>query len=128
MLDIDWDRMEVRIALTCGPSVAGIYGNNHRSFTVVGAASDEASLVESAGATYRVLMSEAYFEALKMYPDFTAQQNNDDKKVLPGDQKTYWLRKKDNYKNQKILDDIAKLYPPPDARGIISETNDIHMR
>ncbi|GAU91815.1 hypothetical protein RvY_04002 [Ramazzottius varieornatus] len=126
LLDIDWDRMEVRIALTCGPSVAGIYGNSHRSFTVVGSASDEASLVESAGATYRVLMSEAYYEALKMYPDFTAQENNHDKKVLPGDQKTYWLRKKDNYKNQKILDDIAKLYPPPDSRGIVSE--DFHIR
>lgn len=111
LLDIDWDRMEVRIGLGCGPAVAGIYGNNHRGFTVVGMAHDEAVLVESVSASYRILLTEAFYEALKIYPDFTTQENLDERYGIAG-KKTYWLTGQERYKYQKLLDDIERIYPP----------------
>ncbi|XP_055341534.1 uncharacterized protein LOC129590364 [Paramacrobiotus metropolitanus] len=111
LLDIDWDRMEVRIGLACGPAVAGIYGNNHRAFTVTGIAHEEAQLAESASAPYRILLTEAFYEALKVYPDYTTVDNLDDRHTIPH-KHTYWLQGQERYRHQKTLDDIEKLYPP----------------
>ena len=126
LLDIDWERMEVRVGIACGPAVAGIYGNLHRSFTVVGC-SCEAAVMESAGATYRVLVTEAFQEALKVYPEFTLRVNADERHTQPN-QKTYWLTKKEHYWQQGVLDEIAVAYPPPDASGLIVEVEDTLRR
>ncbi|XP_055341060.1 receptor-type guanylate cyclase gcy-12-like isoform X2 [Paramacrobiotus metropolitanus] len=109
MLDIDTDHIKIRIGIHCGPVLAGLYGNDHTEFTIVGEARDIAEDMERLSATYRILISEDFLHDLQNFSGYSYVLNTDENRIHDK-LTTYWLLGHDSYHDQTPLDEMYAEY------------------
>lgn len=89
--------------------LAGLYGNDHTEFTVIGETRDIAEDMERLSATYRILISDDFLQDLQQFSGYSYIPNTDEnrshEKVT-----SYWLLGRDDYPEQVSIDEIYAEY------------------
>ncbi len=89
--------------------IGGVYGMEHKEYTVFGETRDIAQDMERLSDTYRILVSQDFIQDLQKYNGFTYIRNTD--KARKHDKvRTFWLLGRAKYAEQNALNEINEEY------------------